>query len=99
MAVDLLLTWERQRPPGRMGLFRLHHHREAAMPTMTQAVRNLKANLADLLPERRVLRIAAEVGLRFRRRCLTPAATSYLFLQQVLHGNPAVGELRPLTNG
>jgi hypothetical protein len=64
---------------------------------MTQAVRNLKANLADLLPERRVLRIASEVGLRFRRRCLTPAATSYLFLHQVLHGNPAVGELRRLS--
>ena len=50
MGVDVLLTWDRQRPLGRMGLFRLHSHQEVAMPTMSRAVRNLKANLGDLLP-------------------------------------------------
>jgi hypothetical protein len=63
---------------------------------MTRAVRNLKANLDDLLPPSRILRAASDIGLRFRQRCLTPVVTSYLFLRQVLHGNPAVGELRHL---
>jgi hypothetical protein len=60
------------------------------MPTITQAVRKLKANLPDLLPERRLLQIAQDIGIRFRQRTLTPAVTSALFLQQVLHGNVAV---------
>src|SRR5262249_51960856 len=93
----VLLTWERQRPPGRMGLFRLHHHHEVAMPTITQAVAQLKANLPDLLPEALLLRIASDLGIRYRQRCLTPAVTSALFLQQILHGNVAVGALRRLT--
>ena len=67
------------------------------MPTITQALAKLKANLPDLLPESRILRIAADLGLRFRQRCLTPVVTASLFLQQSLHGNPAVGELRRLT--
>jgi hypothetical protein len=66
------------------------------MPTMDQVIRNLKPNLEGLLPPGRILRIASDVGLRFRQRCLTPVVTSYLFLQQILHGNPAVGELRHL---
>src|SRR5262245_29967970 len=97
MGIEVLLTWERQRPRGRMGLFRLHHHQEVTMPTITQAIAKLKANLPDLLPESRILRIAADIGLRFRQRCLTPVVTSSLFLQQILHGNPAIGELRRLT--
>jgi len=64
---------------------------------MIQALEKLKANLPDLLPERCPLRIATAIGIRFRQRSLTPAVTSALFLQQVLHGNPAVGELRRLT--
>jgi hypothetical protein len=63
---------------------------------MTRAVRNLKANLNDLLPPSRILRVASDIGLCFRQRSLTPVVTSYLFLRQVLHGNPAVGELRHL---
>jgi hypothetical protein len=66
------------------------------MPTMARAVANLKANLDTLLPPRRILRLAADIGIRFRQRCLTPVVTTYLFLRQVLHGNPAVGELRHL---
>ncbi len=67
------------------------------MPTMTQALAKLKANLPDLLPARSLLRIATAIGIRFRQRTLTPAVTSALFLQQVLHGNPAAGELRRRT--
>jgi hypothetical protein len=63
---------------------------------MTRVVRDLKANLDDLLPPRRIHRLATDLGLRFRERSLTPVVTSYLFLRQILHGNPAVGELRHL---
>jgi len=63
---------------------------------MSRAVRNLKANLGDLLPPNRILRTASAIGIRFRQRSLTPVVTTYLFLRQVLHGNPAVGELRHL---
>src|SRR5262249_6654883 len=93
--IDVLLTWERQRPPGRMGMFRLHHHHEVAMPTITQAVAQLKANLPDLLPEALLLRIASDIGIRYRQRCLTPAVTSALFLQQVLPRHRARGRPPP----
>lgn len=64
------------------------------MPTMTRVVQNLKANLEAVLPPGRIRGLATDLGLRFRERALTPVVTSYLFLQQVLQGNPAVGELR-----
>lgn len=96
MALDVLLTWEKQRPRGRMGLFKLHRHQEAAMTTISRAVANLKANLDQLLPPRLILRLATDLGRRFRQRTLTPVVTTYLFLRQILHGNPAVGELRHL---
>lgn len=67
------------------------------MPTIPQAVEKLKAGLPDLLPEALLLRIASDLGIRYRQRCLTPAVTGALFLQQILHGNVAVGELRRLT--
>jgi Transposase DDE domain len=67
------------------------------MPTMSRAVQHLKANFDELLPPSRILRTASDIGIRFRQRCLTPVVTTYLFLRQVLDGNPAVGELRHLT--
>src|SRR5947209_9503671 len=79
-----------------MGLFKLRPYQEAAMPTMTRVLHNLKPNIDGLLSPARIHRLADEVGLRFRQRTFTPAATTYLFLQQILHGNPAVGELRHL---
>jgi hypothetical protein len=81
-----------------MGLLKLHHHQEAAMPTITRVVRNLKANLDHFLPGHRILAVAAAFPLRFRQRTLTPVVTTSLFLQQVLHGNTAVGELRHLAH-
>ena len=59
-----MLTWEKQRPPGRMGLFKLHHHQEVAMTTMTQALRKLKANLTDSLSQAQ----GAERGRIYFRR-------------------------------
>jgi hypothetical protein len=66
---------------------------------MAHALRQLKANLTDLLPERRLWRLATAHGRRFRRRTLTPVVTTYLFLRQVLDGNPAIGELRRRAGG
>jgi len=68
------------------------------MPTtMAQALRRLKANLSDALPEARVRALAADLRRPHRQRTLTPVVTTYLFLRQILHGNPAVGALRHLS--
>jgi hypothetical protein len=95
--LDFLLTWEKRRPPGMMGLLTLHHRQEAVMSSITQALNRIKANLADSLPETTIRAIAGDLGLPARERTLTPAVTTYLFAQQVLHGNTAVGELRHLS--
>lgn len=67
------------------------------MTSIPRALRRLKANLADALPESAIRRILADLGRRYRQRTLTPAVTTYLFAQQVLRGNTAVGELRHLS--
>jgi Transposase DDE domain len=67
------------------------------MLTMTEALVRLKANCAEVLPERLIEQTCVNLELQFRRRTLTPVVTTYLFLQQVLNGNPAVGELRHLS--
>ena len=64
------------------------------MLTISQALRRLKGNCADTVPETLIRQICTDLDYSFRRRILTPVTTTYLFLQQVLHGNPAVGELR-----
>jgi len=67
------------------------------MPTMAQAVARLKGNFADILSESVLLGICSELGLRFRKRTLTPVVTAYLFLRQVLHGNIAVPAVQRLS--
>jgi hypothetical protein len=64
---------------------------------MAQAVARLKGNFADILSEPLVLGICQDLGLRFRRRTLTPVVTSYLFLRQVLHGNLPVAAVQRLS--
>jgi IS4 transposase len=64
------------------------------MATLTDALRHVKARLHDVLPDRTIRQACRDVGYRWRDRQLTPPVTTYLLLQQVLHGNPAVGELR-----
>ena len=66
------------------------------MTSIKQALRRIKAELADLLPESRLCQIARAAGLAWRKRLLTPATTTQLFLTQVLHGNTAVSHLRRL---
>ena len=64
------------------------------MATLTDSLRRVKAHLHDVLPDRLVRHACRAVGHRWRERTLTPTVTTYLLLEQVLHGNPAVGELR-----
>jgi hypothetical protein len=80
-----------------MGLLTLHHRQEAAMVSISRALKRIKANVADSLPEPTLRRIADDLGLGYRERTLTPIVTTYLFARQVLHGNTAVGELRHLS--
>src|ERR1700684_3236549 len=67
------------------------------MLTMTQAIQRLKANCAEVLPERLIEQVCCNLELQFRRRTLTPVVTTYLFLQQILNGNKPVGLLRHLS--
>jgi hypothetical protein len=67
------------------------------MLRMPQALARIKANVADALPEATVRALAAALPRPYPERTLTPVVTTYLFLQQVLHGNTAVGHLRHLS--
>src|SRR5688500_496127 len=64
------------------------------MATLTDALRHVKAHLKDVLPDRLIHRAYQDLGRRWRQRTRTPTVTTYLLLDQVLQGNPAVGELR-----
>jgi hypothetical protein len=66
------------------------------MFTIADALRRIKGNLAEAVPESLLLRVCRDSGHRFRQRTLTPVVTTYLFLRQVLLGNPAATQLRHL---
>ena len=67
------------------------------MLSITDALVRIKGRVADAVPEELIRRLGQEVGHRWRERDLGPVLTTHLFLQQVLHGNIAVGELRRLS--
>jgi hypothetical protein len=79
-----------------LGLFKLHHRQEAIMLSISQALKRIKTNLADTLPESTIHNILDQLGISYRQRTLTPVLTTYLFLRQILHGNTAVSHLRHL---
>jgi hypothetical protein len=64
---------------------------------MTAALARIKGRVADAVPPELIRRLSHEVGHTWRQRDLGPVATTHLFLQQVLHGNVAVAELRRLS--
>jgi hypothetical protein len=80
-----------------MVLYPHHRRQEAAMATLTDCLRHVKAHLEDVLPDRLIRDACRDAGHRWRDRALDPAVTTYLLLQQVLHGNVAAGELRRLS--
>jgi hypothetical protein len=66
------------------------------MLSIPQALRRIKANVQDALPESTLNALVAQIPRDYHHRTLTPVVTTYLFVQQVLHGNAAVGQLRHL---
>src|SRR5437868_4882806 len=67
---------------------------EVTRSTLTDSLRRVKARLHEVVPDRLIRQACRDVGHAWRDRQLTPTVTTYLLLEQVLHGNPAVGELR-----
>jgi hypothetical protein len=67
------------------------------MSTLSDALRYIKGNLTQVLPPSLPDKICRELGRSYRQRTLTPTVTTYLFLQQILHGNTACNELRHLS--
>ena len=68
------------------------------MPTMAEALDRIKGQVTAVVPEELIRQLCDEVGHRWRDRELGPVVTTYLFLEQILHGNRAVGELRHRAN-
>jgi hypothetical protein len=79
-----------------MGLCKLHPCQEAVMTSISSALHRIKANVEKALPEATVRALVTDLTHCYHDRTLTPVVTTYLFLQQVLHGNTAVGHLRHL---
>jgi Transposase DDE domain len=65
--------------------------------TLAHALRRIKGDLGRHIPESLIRNLLADRRRPTRRRTLTPAVTTYLFLRQVLHGNMAVADLRRLS--
>ena len=64
------------------------------MLSIADALARIKGRVAETVPAGLIHRLCHEAGHRWRERDLGPVVTTHLFLQQVLHGNVAVGELR-----
>jgi Transposase DDE domain len=64
------------------------------MLSIAAALDRIKGRVTDTVPEALIRRLCHAVGHRWRDRDLGPVVTTHLFLQQVLDGNTAVGELR-----
>ena len=67
------------------------------MLTIPRALRRIKGNLQQFVPSRLIHSLCQQIHRRYRQRLLTPETTTYLFVQQLLHGNTAIGELRHLS--
>jgi hypothetical protein len=67
---------------------------EAARLTIPQALRRIKGNLSQHVPEALIREHCDELGFPYRQRTLPPVVTTYRFLRQVLEGNVAAARLR-----
>lgn len=79
-----------------MELCKLYPYQETVMCSIPQALDRLKAHVEDALPEATLRALVADLSRTYYPRTLTPVVTTYLFLQQILHGNTAVRHLRHL---
>lgn len=73
------------------------HGQEVLVATIRQALARIKGNLEQWIPQRVVQGLVDEFALGRRDRVLTPTTTTFLFLQQILHGNTACSHLRLLS--
>jgi hypothetical protein len=80
-----------------MGLSRHPHSQEATMLSIPQALKRIKGNLAEFLPEATLRHLCRDLHLSFRNRLLTPVVTTHLFLRQILEGNAPVPALQRIT--
>jgi hypothetical protein len=80
-----------------MGLYRHPHSQEAAMLSIPQALKRIKGNTAEFLPEATLRNLCRDLHVSFRNRLLTPLVTTHLFLRQILEGNTSVPELQRIS--
>jgi hypothetical protein len=67
------------------------------MLSIPQALKRIKGNTAEFLPEATLKTLCRDLQLPFRNRLLTPLVTTHLFLRQILEGNKPVPELQRIT--
>ena len=67
------------------------------MASIATAFANVKDYFTTYVPDRLVRQTCQDVRYQWRERRLGPVVTTYLFLQQVLHGNTACTHLRHLS--
>lgn len=72
------------------------HGQEVHVPSLSDAVRRIKGDLAAALPEALLTRLLADHDYHGRNRILTPVVTTYLAMQRAL-GNASISELRHLS--
>ena len=66
------------------------------MVTIASAVRQVKADLPQLITHHVHAALAEQTDFTWRDRCLNPVATILLFVIQITHGNTAIEHLRHL---
>jgi hypothetical protein len=67
------------------------------MASIASGLAKVKDYLTTYVPDTLILQACADVDHQWRDRQLGPVVTTYLFLQQVLHGNTACTHLRHLS--
>src|SRR5205085_1652704 len=72
-------------------------HRRPRMASIAGALARVKDYFTTYVPDTLILETCREVGHEWRERQLGPVVTTYLFLQQVAHGNTACAHLRHLS--
>jgi hypothetical protein len=69
------------------------------MASIPHALRQVKHSFTTYVPEALIDQACTEAEHSWRERQLGPVVTTYLFLQQILHGNTACTHLRHLAGG
>jgi hypothetical protein len=67
------------------------------MASITQALRQIKADLGQVLSNQHIADVCRACGHKWRSRLLDPVVTVQLFILQVLHGNTAMNHLPRLS--